>query len=137
MFLSAALYNWLVAGIFGIGHQPLFAAFGIAPVPTPPLYFHLFLGAVALFGYMYYRVSRDLTQTLLVQLGVAGKSLVFAIVAAYGVAGIASWHLIALATVDLLYVLLFVGFLRSQRCRASATADHSGRSVPTGRAPKQ
>jgi hypothetical protein len=119
MFLSAALYNWLVAGIFGIWHQPLFAAFGIAPAPTPPLYFHLFLAAVALFGYIYYRISRDLTQTLLVHLGIAGKSLVFAIVAAYGVAGIASWHLIAVATVDLIYVLLFVGFLRGPWCRAS------------------
>lgn len=126
MFLSAALYNWCVAGVFSLWHQPLFATFGIAPAPAPPLYFHLFLMSVALFGYMYYRVSRDLTQTLFVKLGVAGKSLVFAIVLAYGIVGIASWHLIVLASVDAFYVLLFVRFLRSPGRLVRAAADHTG-----------
>ena len=129
IFLSAALYNWGVAGIFSIWHQPLFAAVGIVPTAAQPLYFHLFLSAVALFGYMYYRVSRDLSQTLLVQLGAAGKSLVFAIVVAYGIAGTASWHLILLAAIDFLYVLLFISFLRSPLRLGSATADHAGWSM--------
>ena len=115
MFLGAAFYNWAVAGICGLGFQPLFPALGITPMPVPALYFLLFMAAVAVFGYMYFRVSRDLTLTVLVEMGAIAKSLVFVIVGAYWIAGVASWHLLALACVDLVYTVLFIDFLRSRK----------------------
>lgn len=129
MFVSAAWYNWAVAGICGLAYRPLFPALGITPMPIPALWFHLFLAAVALFGYIYYRVSRDLTQTVLVELGAIGKLLVFGIIFGYWVAGIASWHLLALGSVDLVYTVLFVDFLRS-RNTAAATRPASLSSSP-------
>lgn len=124
MFLSAAWYNWAVAGVCGLAYQSLFPALGMTPMPIPALYFHLFLAAVALFGYIYFRVSRDLTQTVLVEMGAIGKVLVFAIVGAYWLAGVASWHLLALACVDFVYATLFIDFLGSRRSR-TATGDRS------------
>ena len=121
MFLSTAWYNWAVAGVFGLAYRLLFPALGVTPMPDSPLYFHLFLAAVALFGYIYYRVSRDLTQMLLVQMGAIGKLLVFGIVLAYWVVGVASWHLMALGSVDLVYAILFVDFLRSSNTRRVLT----------------
>jgi hypothetical protein len=115
MFMSAAWFNWAVAGICGLAYQSLFPALGIAPMPVPALYFHLFVAAVALFGYIYYRVSRDLTQTVLAEIGAIGKLLVFAIVGAYWLAGVASWPLLALVCVDLVYAVLFIDFLRSRK----------------------
>jgi hypothetical protein len=112
MFMSTAWYNWTVAVVCGLGYRTLFPALGITPMPESPLYFHLFLAAVALFGYAYWRVSRDLTQRALAEVGAIGKLLVFGIVFAYWVAGVASWHLLALGSVDLVYAILFVDFLR-------------------------
>ncbi len=122
MFVSAAWYNWAVAGICGLAYQSLFPALGLTPMPDPALYFHLFLAAVALFGYIYYRISRDLTQTVLVEIGAIGKFLVFGIVLAYWIAGVASWHMLALGSVDLVYAVLFVGFLRSRNAVSAAVA---------------
>jgi hypothetical protein len=125
MFMSAALYNWTVAAVCGLAYSVLFPALGITPMPDSPMYFHLFLAVVALFGYIYFRVSRDLTQTSLVEVGAIGKFLVFGIVFAYWIAGIASWHMLALGSVDLVYAILFIDFLRrsdSQRAALTRTS---------------
>jgi hypothetical protein len=95
-------------------------------MPDSPLYFHLFLAVVALFGYIYYRVSRDLTQTSLAEMGAIGKILVFGIVFAYWIAGIASWHLLALGSVDFVYAILFVDFLTA-RTAGVQTQEHAKR----------
>jgi hypothetical protein len=115
MFFSAALYNWIVAGVFAVAAGPIVAALGIAPKPEPAMWFYLFLTAVGLFGGVYFIVSRDLSQRALVKLGAIGKALVFGIILANWLTGVATWHVLGLGTVDAVYTFLFVQFLAASR----------------------
>ena len=115
MFASGAWFNWIAVAVLGFGNPTLFRALGITPVAEPALFLHLFLAAVFVFGYAYHCVSRDLSQVVLVQLGMIGKLLVFAVIGAYWLAGVASWHLVVPACVDLVYAILFLDFLHSRR----------------------
>ncbi len=117
MFLSGAWYNWLVSVSCGLGYRAVFPALGIAPMPEQLVYFQLFMVAVFMFGCGYYMVSRDLSQTALVLIGAIAKLLVFVIVGYYWLVGAASWHMAALGSVDLVYAVLFIGFLRSRKAR--------------------
>lgn len=113
LLFSAALFNWSVAIVFLLAYQPVFRLIGLNPVPHNPIYLHLFACLVALFGLAYYWASQDLEKNRnLVLLGVIGKLSVFALPLMYCLFGAISWQLPALASVDLVYAILFINVLR-------------------------
>ncbi|MCO4756935.1 MAG: hypothetical protein KC477_02890 [Oceanospirillaceae bacterium] len=113
LLFSAALFNWSVAIVFLLAYQPVFHTIGLSPVPHNPIYLHLFACLVALFGVAYYWASQDLMNNRnLVLLGVIGKLSVFILPLMYYLLGYISWQLPALASVDLIYAILFINVLR-------------------------
>jgi hypothetical protein len=68
---------------------------------------------VAIFGIAYYWAAKDLNKNInLVKLGIIGKLTVFVLPLAYYLVGLVSWQLPALASIDLVYSILFINALR-------------------------
>lgn len=117
LFLVAAVFNVGAAALLAFGHRMLASRLGMGPAAEPALYLHVLTVAIAIFGWGYYMVSRDLTQTALVRLGAWAKLGVVAVICGYWLDGQATWHLPLLSMGDVVFAALFFTFL-SQRSRA-------------------
>jgi hypothetical protein len=116
LFFSAAIFNWLVALVFLFAYQPAFKLLGITPIPDNPIYLHLFAILVAMFGWAYYQAGTDfIANRNLIELGAIAKIAVFLLPFGYFLVGLISWQLPLLASVDLLYALLFIRALKAQK----------------------
>jgi hypothetical protein len=116
LFFSAAIFNWLVALVFLFFYQSAFKLLGITPIPSNPIYLHLFAILVAMFGWAYYKAGVDfIANRNLIELGAIAKVAVFALPFGYFLMGLISWQLPLLASVDLLYALLFIRALNAQQ----------------------
>lgn len=116
LFFSAAMFNWFVALVFLFSYQSAFKLLGITPIPDNPIYLHLFAILVAMFGWAYYQAGKDFTANRnLIELGTIAKIVVFLLPFGYFLVGLISWQLPLLASVDLLYALLFIRALKAQK----------------------
>lgn len=107
MFLAAAIFNGSLI-IAGLAPQFFLGLFRISPLPTEPLFVHLFFWLVFVFGIAYYWIARDPAGNLpLIRLGIIGKLGVVAVCLADVSLGIVSWQLMILASVDLAFAMLF------------------------------
>ena len=116
LFVTAAVFNWLV-GLGLLFNAPLlFQLFGVTPVPTELLFVQLFAWLVIVFGVGYYWVSRDPESHIpLIKLGMLGKASVVLVCLAAVVTGGISWQMMILASADLVYAILFWRALGSLR----------------------
>lgn len=115
MLVSAALFNWLVAVALLIIPATLFQLFSVTPLPTEPLFLHLFAVVVFVFGIGYYWASREFSANApIVRLGMIGKLAVFLTGLANTLLGNVSWQIMLLVSVDLLYAILFLMALKSR-----------------------
>jgi len=91
MFLSGAIWNWVLGLVnyFGpIFITDSFVMFGVAEPPSL-IFYHLFFGIATIFGIGFYLVSTDLEQYHgIILIGAIGKIYVFSIVAFYFIQGI-------------------------------------------------
>lgn len=112
LFRIAAIFNFVVGGALLLAYPWTAPLLGIDGPPT--VWFHITTGIVLLFGYAYWRISRDpATNRPLVVMGAAGK-LIFAIaIYAHWLAGTASGPLALLVTTDVVFAALYVAYLRS------------------------
>lgn len=116
LFFSAAMFNWLVALVLLFGYQPAFELIGLTPIPDHPIFLHLFAVLVAIFGFAYYKAGKDFeTNRNLIELGSIAKLIVFAMALGYFLSGTISWQLPLLASVDLIYSLLFIRALTARK----------------------
>lgn len=111
LFVVAALFNLGAAALLAFGHRMLVSQLGMTPAAEPALYLHIMTVAIAIFGWGYYLVSRDLSQTAVVRIGAWAKLAVVAVIGGYWAAGQCSWHLPLLASGDLLFAGAFFRFL--------------------------
>lgn len=120
LFVTAAVFNWLV-GLALLFNAPLiFQLFGITPQPTEPLFVHLFAWLVVVFGVGYYWVSGDPESNIgIIKLGMLGKASVVLVCLAAVVTGGISWQMMILASVDLVYAILFWRALKAFRYQGS------------------
>ncbi|MFX1604850.1 MAG: hypothetical protein ACFFDD_02980 [Promethearchaeota archaeon] len=111
MFLVAALWNWVLAIAFLILpriNMNYFLAVGLV-VPNTMLWFDSFMGLIFAFGLGFFFVSKGVKENHgLIQMAIFEKSWVFLIPALWFVFGQASIWVIAFATVDLIFGLLFI-----------------------------
>lgn len=120
LFLSASVFNWIIAITFLFAYQSVFSLIGLKPTPQNPIYLHLFACLVAVFGLAYYWVSKDLEKNRnLIRLGIIGKLTVFSLPLAYCLAGYISWQLPVLASFDLIFAILFANALRQNNSSQS------------------
>jgi hypothetical protein len=114
LFLTAAIFNWAVGLVLAFKAELLFELFQITPAPTEPLFLQLFSWLVIVFGIGYFWASKDLAANVsIVKLGLLGKLSVVLVVLACILAGVVSWQMMLLASVDLVYAALFWRALRS------------------------
>jgi hypothetical protein len=114
LFLTAAIFNWAVGLVLAFKAELLFELFRVTPAPTEPLFLQLFSWLVIVFGIGYFWASKDLAANVsIVKLGLLGKLSVVLVVLACILAGVVSWQMMLLASVDLVYAALFWRALRS------------------------
>jgi hypothetical protein len=114
MFLSGAVFNWLVGLGLLFNAGLLFELLDVSPVPTESLFVHLFAWLVIVFGVGYYWISRDPPGHVpIIKLGMLGKASVVLVCLAAVVTGTASWQLMILASADLAYAILFWRAMRA------------------------
>ncbi len=113
LFTIGAIWNWMAAGTFILGYRLIFPVLGMPP-PVYPAFFLMFLGLCFIFGNGYHWVSRDLGRNHgIVKLGIIGKLIVFGGLTWAGLTGQVSPILIAPGVVDLVFAVLYFGFLRN------------------------
>jgi hypothetical protein len=114
LFGIAALFNFGVAAALWFRPSLFMTLLQLDPVTgTSIVLVKIAAGAIAIFGYAYWRVAGD-PQTFrpFIGLGVVGKMVVVAIAASSWAMGEISWQLPGLAGGDLLFAALFVDYLR-------------------------
>ena len=111
MFLTAALWNWILGAAFfvlpriDVGY---FTSTGLV-IPNTLLWFDSFVGLVFVFGLGFYFVSQNMMENHgLIKMAVFEKSWVFLVGVAWFFLGQASILVVLFVTVDLIFGLLFV-----------------------------
>lgn len=111
MFLTAALWNWILGIAFfvlpriDIGY---FTATGLV-VPNTFLWFDSFLGLVFIFGIGFFLVSRNMMENHgIIKMALFEKSWVFIAGVGWFFLGQASTLVVFFVTVDLIFGLLFL-----------------------------
>lgn len=116
LFLTGAVFNWLVGVALHFDAGLLFELFRATPAPTEPLFVQLFAWLVIVFGVGYLWVSRDPSGNVpIIKLGILGKASVVLVCLASVVMGGVSWQIMILASADLIYALGFIFALRALR----------------------
>jgi hypothetical protein len=116
MFYAAAIYNWLAAA--ATIAKTVFPS--QIPIDSPFDRFggQVFALMVAVFGYGYFIVARDPARNEgLVQIGIAGKLLIFILFLAYAIGGTFPYILMIPACGDVIFAALFLEFLLVGRAR--------------------
>ena len=125
MFLTGALFNWLVGLGLLFDAGLLFELLGVSPIPSEPLFVHLFAWLVIVFGVGYFWASRNPAGNIpIIKLGLLGKASVVLVCLAAVLMGTVSWRLLILASADLVYAILFWQALQALSKQAFATNRH-------------
>ncbi len=115
MFFAAALFNWMVAVSLFFIPEVFFTVFFVAPAPEQTLWVQQFAGLVFFFGLGYYWASRDFDRNVqIIRLAVWAKSGVVVIGLLNVLMGDISWQFMLAASVDALFVVLFIQALNSR-----------------------
>lgn len=125
IFLVAALWNFAAAGslwIAGLTAPGVFGMFGMTP-PPDLFYFNATMGFVVAFGVGYLVVSGDTSRNHgVVLIGVIAKSVIVLDTIVAVARQEASAAVLGFGLVDLIFVVLFVDFLRRSGRGARARA---------------
>ncbi|MDH0893247.1 MULTISPECIES: hypothetical protein [unclassified Pseudomonas] len=117
LLLSATLFNWAVGGGLILALPLVERLLALEPVAAGARVFvDLFAVLVIAFGCAYLMLAIDFRQYRpFALLGAGAKLAVVATVLAHYLAGNVGWQLPALASIDLLYALLFIALLRASQ----------------------
>lgn len=114
VFLSGAFFNWIFAAFITVAPGFAFDILDLGALPENPIWLALFVWLVVVFGYGYYRVSKNpVAHRDIAILGTMGKLGVFAIIAGCWFIGLASTIFLIVVGGDLVYSLLFIWFLQT------------------------
>jgi hypothetical protein len=116
ILFSAACFNWLVALALLVFPVMLLQLFRVTPLPTEPLFLHMFAALVFVFGVGYYWASRGfITNAPIVRLGMISKFAVVITGLVNTLLGNVSWQIMLLVSPDLLYGILFFIALKATK----------------------
>ena len=119
LFRTAAVFNWSAVALF-LPALGLAERLGLSPAPTGTLFEHVGIAAIGLFGVGYWMAgSAPDRQRGVIQLGLAGKVIVVALVLAYYLAGDANLRLTLVISGDAIYAVLFTRYLAKTRVSSS------------------
>jgi hypothetical protein len=118
MFLTAAIWNWILGAAFFILPRidvGYFTATGLI-VPNTLLWFDSFVGLVFIFGIGFFLVSQNMMENHgIIKMALFEKNWVFIVGVAWFILGQASILVVAFVTVDFVFGLLFLEELMAIR----------------------
>lgn len=121
LFICAALFNLLAGLPFLLAPGPAAELLGLSLNPTALLFIHITMGLVVLFAGVFWLIAQDpVRYRPYISLGAALKTLVVVVILGHWLAGTIGWRLPALAVGDLIFALLFCGYLRGAKRLQSA-----------------
>lgn len=116
VFLTGAIFNFLVGLALFYDAALLLRLFRVTPEQAGGVLVQLLAWLVITFGVGYFWVSRaPQSYVPIIELGMLGKAGVVLVSLAAVVAGIISWQMMILTSVDGLYAVLFAFSLRALR----------------------
>ncbi len=120
LFVISALYNWAAAalflGLYLFSHDLL--SFFIK-VPEQPVWYFLTIMAIALFGWGYYLVSKDVRRNRdIIKMAFVGKPVLFVLFFMAWQKGDLSFIIFALGFGDLVFATLYAQVLHNLKKRA-------------------
>ncbi len=122
LFFVGAIWNWALTVVFVSMYPELFSFLGMAPLENP-VFLHLTFALVFVYGLGYYWVSKDTTQNHdIIMMGIIGKLIVFVICFYHWLVGNIHLLIVLAGTVDMVFVVLFIGFLRKYGVKEGRTA---------------
>jgi len=120
LFFLGAIWN-VVLGLgsltfFRLSMRMLFGKSGMTNKLTATLPLRFFYIAIAIFGWGYYMVSKDLKQNRgIIKMGVVAKLIIFICFVYYWIQKKLTFFPVMLASVDVAFSALFTYFLRDER----------------------
>lgn len=116
LFSIAAVFNFVVGGVFLFAMTQFAEIIGMKPVPSDPLLIHFGAVLVIAFGWGYLRIAVDpVVNRPIIKLGIVGKLSVV-------LAGVVDWYLgntnaafPSLLAADVVFVFLFANYLKLHR----------------------
>jgi hypothetical protein len=114
LFGVAALSNFAASAGLLFFRPQLAPIIRFDPAPGTNLFFLYFTGAlIALFGFSYARVAADpVRYRVYIPFSIMGKSLAVLCACTAWIVGAVSWKIPALISMDVVFALLFLDFLR-------------------------
>lgn len=115
VFITAALFNWVIGGALIVAMPWVEGLLGLVPVTaSDQVFVDLFAVLVIAFGVSYWKASLDFQQyRLFVLWGAWAKLGVVAVVFWHFINGHIGWPLLALSGGDLFYAFVFLALLRN------------------------
>ncbi|BAN48675.1 hypothetical protein [Metapseudomonas resinovorans] len=115
IFITAALFNWVIGGALIVAMPLVEGLLGLAPVTaSDKVFVDLFAVLVIAFGVGYWKAAMDFQQYRLFALwGAWAKLGVVAVVCWHFINGHIGWPLLALSGGDLFYAWVFLALLRN------------------------
>jgi hypothetical protein len=116
LFKSAACFNLLAGLPLLVARRPAADLLGLEITPTSALFIQITMALVVMFGWVYWMISVDpVRYRPYILLGVLLKPLLVILIYGHWLAGNIPWPLPALASVDVLYAVLFWRYLSDTR----------------------
>jgi hypothetical protein len=123
LFLSAALFNWVVAIALFFVPQGFLRLFHITPGVDQAFWVREFAGLVFMFGVGYFWAARDLAANAkIVRLAVPAKTAVVLVALLSVITGDISWQILIPVSVDGIYAVLFLLALNALSTRGQKGA---------------
>lgn len=111
IFLSAAIFNWIVGLSVAFDTRELAASMGLETLHYDAFYSPVAGWFIILFGMLYFAVWRDLANRAIVVIGTIGKLGAFVLTMAAVWRGLAPTSMAGVVAIDLIYAVLFAAFL--------------------------
>lgn len=117
VFITAALFNWVIGAALILAMPVVQSLLDLAPVTlSDKVFVDLFAVLVIAFGVGYWKLSADFQQYRVFALwGAWAKLAVVVVVLWHFLVGHIGWPLLALSGGDLFYALVFLALLRNDR----------------------
>ncbi len=108
VFLIAGLYDLILGSAYLVGHETLFTAFNV-PAPGHPTYVEFPALLLALFGVMFLQISTDpVRYREMMPYGMGLKAAFAGLAFGYHFTSGVSFMWLPLATIDLIFLIVFV-----------------------------
>ena len=123
IFLIAAIYDIILGSAFCLLYRPLYRLILHQAVPVPPVYLETTAAFIAVSGLGFYFIYRNLYRNIdLAKVGIAMKFIYCSAVIRHSAFGPPPLAFVIFGICDVIFVLIFFGFLRFAKASGKVPA---------------